>query len=243
MYLIAGSEFSFILFLIKKTILNISQMKRLLTVALLIAAISSCKKNTNSVTPNTSYSPVTVGSTWTYLRNSSDGKFNDSVYIFTATSGDTTIGNKVYNVFNNSTGGNIYYAITDSGYYRTGSLLSGLGIPQLASFQELYLVNKPTTASTWSTSLQITLLNNPLTITINYSIPSIGDTLTVLGNLYNNVIHVQLNSDQILEKTPVSGDFYYAQGIGLISFNVTAIDPNTLNPITTTFNLKSSSIK
>jgi len=247
LYLIAGSEFSFILFLIKKTILNISQMKRLLTVALLIAAISSCKKNTNSVTPNTSFCPVTVGSTWTYLMSSSDGKFNDSVFTFTATDSTKIIGNKTYNIFNSSVG-DVYYSITDSGFYRTGSLLSTLlGLPQLATFEELYLKpNAVADSTTWGSNFVITYAGSPIPVTITYTIPSIGKTMTVLGKTYTNVVDVHLSSSASyngLQITPATGDFYYAQGVGLISVDATVFNSATLSNVTTTFNLKSSSIK
>ena len=225
-------------------------MKKLLAIVLLAASISGCKKSSNNtVVPNTSLCPVTAGSTWTYVRNSSDGKVVDSVYTFTATDSTTTMYNKNFNVFNSSVGGDVYYAITDSGYYRTGSLLAGLGIPELDTLDELYLKNNPTTDSTWSTNISITNQGALYKVTLAYTIPSITDTLTVLGKLYSNLIDVHLALT-----TPVSyggvtvpvqlggGDFYYGKGIGLVSFNLTISIPGETT-VTNTFNLKSYSIK
>ena len=225
-------------------------MKKLLAIVLLAATISSCKKNTdNTVIPNTSLCPVTAGSSWNYVRNSSDSAYRDSIYTFKATDSTKTINNKTYNVFNSSAGSDVYYAITDSGFYRSGSLLAGLGIPELESFEELYLKKNPTKDSAWSTTLPITYLGSPYTVKLTYAIPSITDTLTVLGKNYSNLIHVNVVfSTSVTFGTytiPVSlgtGDFYYGKGIGLVSFVVT-LSPPSGTAVTNTFNLKSYTVK
>lgn len=208
---------------------------------------SSSSSYSNEAFVNTYFSPTTTGSTWTYLMTSSDGKFNDSAFTFTATDSTTIIDNKTYNIFNSSVG-DVYYAITDSGFYRTGSLLSTLlGLPQLATFEELYLKpNAVADSTTWGSNFVITYAGSPIPVTITYTIPSAGKSLTVLGKTYTNVVDVHLSSSASylgLPITPATGDFYYAQGVGLISVNATVFNSATLSNVTTTFNLKSSSIK
>ncbi len=225
-------------------------MKKLLAIVLLAATISSCKKNSDkTMIPNTSLCPVTAGSSWTYVRNSSDSVYHNSIYTFTATDSTKTINNKTYNVFNSSAGGDVYYANTDSGFYRSGSLLAGLGIPELASFEELYLKKNPAKDSTWTTMLPITYQGAPYNVKLAYTIPSITDTLTLLGKSYSNLIHVNVAfSTSVTFGTytiPVSlgaGDFYYEKGIGLVRFVVT-LSPPSGTSVTNTFNLQSYAVK
>jgi len=221
------------------------KMKKLLMVALFIGAICSCKKSSNSGSSNQNYCPTSAGSTWTYFRSSSDSVYKDSVYTFTATDSTKIIDNKTFTVFNSSTDSDVYYAVTDTDYFRTGSLLSGFGIPSLATFDELFLPINPTTASTWSTTLPITYNGTNYTATLNYTIPSVSDTLTVLNKFYSNLVDVHLAISTVISGFSVplgGGDFYYGKGIGLVSFNVTTTIP-TQSTITTTFNLQSYSIK
>ncbi len=221
-------------------------MKRLLTVIALIATMSSCKKSSNTTLLNTSFSPVTVGSTWTYLRNSSDSAFKDSVYKFTATDSTIAVGDTIYSVVNTSAGGDIYYAAIDTGYFRRGSLLSSLGIPELSTFSEYYLPKILIKNATWSNHLIITYQGIKLPVTLAYTLQGAADGLSVLGNNFSNVAHVSATFTTIIYGTPIqlgTGDFYYAEGIGLISFNLTTIDPITHVTATTTFKLKSYTIK
>jgi hypothetical protein len=128
-------------------------------------------------------------------------------------------------------------------------LLGGLGIPELESFEELYLKKNPTIDSAWTTTLPITYLGSPYTVKLAYTIPSIADTLTLLGKSYSNLIHVNVVfSTSVTFGTytiPVSlgtGDFYYGKGIGLVSFVVTLAPPSG-TAVTNTFNLQSYSVK
>ena len=221
-------------------------MKRLLTVIVLFTAISSCKKSSDTqLLLNISYSPVTLGSTWTYLRSSSDSAYKDSVYKFTATDSTVSFGDTVYTVVNSSGGGDIYYASKDTGYFRKGSLLSSLGIPEISTFSEFYLPKTLVKNATWSNHLTITYHGTILPVTMAYTLQGTADVLSVLGNSYSNVAHVSAAFTTIFG-IPIqlgTGDFYYAKGIGLISFNLTTIDPVTRVTSTTTFKLKSSTIK
>ena len=225
-------------------------MKRLLTVIVLLATITSCKKSSDTtvIVPNTSYSPVNVGSTWTYLRNSSDSAYKDSIYKFTATDSTVSFGDTVYTVVNTSAGGNVYYAVKDTGYFRKGSLLSSLGIPEISTFSEFYLPKNLVKNTSWTNRLTVNYQSTLLPITMVYTLKGTADNFTVLGNAYSKVAHVSAiftTSMYGFSLSLGSGDFYYAQGIGLISFNLSTSDPTqpTKPAVTTTFNLKSYIIK
>ena len=227
-------------------------MKKLLTVALLIATISSCKKSTNSTTtPITSYCPTTTGSTWTYIMNSTDGKFNDSVFTFTATDSTTTIDNKQFTIFNSSSGGDLYYANTDTGFYRIGgSLLAGLGIPALTTFDELYFKGVAASDTSWTNSLTFpyNTAYGTLSITANlkYSLTATDTTATILSNTFNDivVIHLSISSNlPVYGLTSLGwGDFYYSKSAGMVSFIINKTVPGQPT-VTTTLYLKSYSIK
>jgi hypothetical protein len=225
-------------------------MKRLLTVIVLFATITSCKKSSDTTVkvPNTSYSPLNVGSTWTYLRNSSDSAYKDSVYKFTATDSTVSFGDTVYTVVNSTAGGNIYYAVKDTGYFRKGSLLSSLGLEELSSFAEFYLPKNLVKNQTWTNKLSVNYQGTQLPVTIAYTLKATADDFTVLGNKFTKVAHVGAvftTSMYGFSLSLGSGNFYYAQGIGLISFNLSTTDPTqpTKPAVTNTFNLKSYSIK
>ena len=223
-------------------------MKKILTVIVLFVTFSSCKKSseTTLIVPNTSYSPVNVGSTWVYVRNSSDSVYKDSIYKFTATDSTVAFGDTVYAVVNSSAGGDIYYAAIDTGYFRRGSLLSSLGIPELSTYSEFYLPKKLIKNATWANHITVKYLGNTIPVTIAYTLSGTADALSVLGNSFSNVAHVSANFSGSYSGYNISlgsGDFYYAQGIGLIRFNLTTVDFTTGKSTTNTFNLKSYTIK
>ncbi len=223
-------------------------MKKLLTVIVLFATITSCKKSSDTTVkvPNTSYSPVSVGSTWTYLRNSSDSVYKDSVYKFTVTDSTVSYGDTVYTVVNSTAGGDVYYAVKDTGYFRKGSLLSSLGLEELSSYAEFYLPKKLVKNITWSNHIDVKYLGNTIPVTIAYTLSGTADALTILGNHFSNVAHVSASFSGTYLGYKIAlgtGDFYYAQGIGLISFNLATIDFMTGTSSTNTFNLKSYTIK
>src|SRR4028118_1305 len=95
---------------------------------------TQCKKDDNPLIPGTSanYSPLTVGSNWTY--NSTEGNSDTSSFTLTVTDKDTGINGKTYKVLSSSDGSaNKYLARIDSNYYRFSSF-AGIG-----SIEELYL--------------------------------------------------------------------------------------------------------
>ena len=202
----------------------------------------------NEAIVSNSYSPITVGSTWTYLRNSSDSAYKDSAYKFTATDSTLSIGDTTYSIINSSAGGDIYYGTKDTGYFRRGSLLSSLGIDELSTFSEFYLPRKFVKNASWTNRLTVNYQSTLLPITMVYTLKDTASVCVVLGKTYINVAHVSAIFTTTLYGFNLSlgsGDFYYAQGIGLISFNLSTSDPTqpTKAPVTTSFNLKSYIIK
>lgn len=222
-------------------------MKKLLTFIVLIVAASSCNKSgLDTQILNTSYSPVTVGSVWTYLRNSSDSAFIDSTYKFTATDSTLSLGDTLYTVVNSSAGGDVYYAAKDTGYFRRGSLLASLGIPELSTYSEFYLPKILIKNETWSNRITISYQGYIIPVTMTYTLVGTTDVLSVLGKSYSNVAHVSASFLGTIPggSLPIgSGDFYYAEGIGLISFSLTTIDFIQNITTTNTFKLKSYKIK
>ena len=228
-------------------------MKSILIAVLCIIVSASCKKTTSSNSTATSYCPTTAGSYWTYLRTASDTTYQDTTMTLTATNKDTVMNGVTYAVFNNSVGGPMYYGSSDKAYYRGGSLLAAFGLSELASFHEMYMTKNPTIDTAWSTTLTVVLPLFPAPIdtqkiTLRYSIAATDISYTVLGNTYTKVSHVKLTSDPItISGTTIppaaTGDYYYAEGVGLISFYLKSVSPVTYRNVTTNFLLKSYSVK
>jgi hypothetical protein len=231
-------------------------MKRVLMVVMVIAALSSCKKSDNPGTPAVAgYSPVTNGTTWTYLRNSSDSVYKDSVYTFTMTDSTKVISGRTYHAAHSSAGSDVYYCIKDSGYFRTGSLLAGLGIPELATFEELYFKGTGTGDSAWIDTLPFTVVQGgfPLSLkaALNYTLTGVGLTKTVTTDApstltFNDVASVHLDISTYIPGSGTaplgSANFYYSKAVGLVCFNVTTTIPGSAT-VNSTFNIKSYTIK
>src|SRR5215210_9271027 len=80
-----------------------------------------CKKDdAPPTTSNGNYSPLTVGSNWTY--NFREGSSSPNTFTLTVTDKDTVVNQKTYKVLSSSDGsGNNYLAKIDSNYYRFAS--------------------------------------------------------------------------------------------------------------------------
>jgi hypothetical protein len=174
-------------------------------------SVSSCKnKNVTEPTPP-NFNPTTANSTWTY-RNESNG-----TNTVTATNRDTTINSKSYRVYTNSAGGFQYMARQGNNYYRFGNIpaINAIGV------EELYLKDNENVEGTWSDVKQVLApgIPTPLNATLGYKIKSKGGTRTVNNKVFNNVTYVRLDISvaQLGFNVPIGGgDFYYADGIGLI---------------------------
>ncbi len=82
---------------------------------------TQCKKEDSPPSNTTAnYSPLTVGSNWTY--NYTEGTSSPETFMLTVTDKDTVINSKTYKVLSSSdNSGNNYLAKIDSNYYRYAS--------------------------------------------------------------------------------------------------------------------------
>lgn len=180
---------------------------------------TQCQKNVDSATspavPN--YSPLTVGSSWTYRyieANAAPGTFK-----ITVTNRDTIANGKTYKVLANSDGSTNYLAKNNNDYYRFASFPS-IGIN---NFEELYLKDNKAINDTWSGTATFIFSGQNITANLNYVLKGKGESRTVNGKVFNNVMHVRL--DIALFGSGIGGgDFYYQDGVGLIE-NIIAVTP------------------
>jgi hypothetical protein len=178
--------------------------------------LTSCSKNSDSPEPN--YSPTTAGSSWTYTTGS-------NLFTITATNRDTVAGGKTYRILANNNGPNNYVAKDSGDYYRYGAI-AAIGANGI---EELYLKDNLDVNGTWSSSQAVNVPGYPpLTAKLTYTIKAKGTTRVVSGKTYNNVIQVRLDIS-ILSVSLGGGDFYYADGIGLIENNVAIAVPGQPN--------------
>jgi hypothetical protein len=178
--------------------------------------LTGCKKDGKPSTDVSDYSPLTVGSNWTYI--STEGTSDTSQFTLTVTDKDTGINGKTYKVLSSSNGSeNNYLAKIDSNYYRYAS------ISDTGRFEELYLKDKRPVNSGWANAASLTIPGSPtpLTADLTYLIKEKGMSLHANGKTFNNVIHVAVQiSVPALTPTFGQGDFYYAKGIGLIQCSI-----------------------
>ena len=179
---------------------------------------TQCKKDDIPLIPGTSanYSPLTVGSNWTY--NSTEGDFDTSSFTLTVTDKDTGINNKTYKVLSSSDGlENNYLAKIDSNYYRYSSF------PGIGSIEELYLKDNRPSNSTWTNTASFTIPETPvpvpLTADLTSTVKEKDITHVVSGKTYNDVIHINVTIS-VSSLNFGQGDFYYAKDIGLIESSI-----------------------
>jgi hypothetical protein len=177
---------------------------------------------------------MTAGSTWTYENNPG------APYTLTATNRDTVAAGKTYRVLSSSSGGNTYRGKSGNDYYRFGAF-SAVG---LSGVEELYLKDNQPVNTTWSTSQNITVPNIPfpLTAVLAYTIKSKGETRTVSGKTYSNVVYVRLDISIGGIGSIGGGDFYYAEGVGLVESKIIITAPGQ-QPVNQTQVLTSYTIK
>lgn len=203
----------------------------------LVFLFTQCSKDNTTSAPaaTANYSPLTVGSNWTY--NFVDGS-SSGTQILTVTDKDTSINGKSYKVLSNSdSSGNNYLAKIDSNYYRFASF-AGIG-----SIEELYLKDNRGVGSTWTNTVPFTLPGSPVSLTANltYTIAEAGTTRTVNGKDYKDVIHVNVVVN-VLSVNFGGGDFYYANNVGLIESSI-KLTPSTQTTYTSSQQLVSYEIK
>jgi hypothetical protein len=156
--------------------------------------------NTESnVTDSTSYQPLSTGSTWHYT-----GFADYTVSIV----GDTTFNGHAWKIINNT-------GTTGRGYVRKSGTtyidFSPTGQP--VSGEVIGLNETPGSSWTWD------ITANGLATHYVFTNAKQGLTHIVLGKTYKNVIDVHLDYTSTFNGMVVqtnSGEYYYAQGIGLI---------------------------
>ena len=185
--------------------------KLLLVVSLLTAtALASCSNSSSPSSPDTTptqtnntqtadtYFPLTEGSTWTYV-----GIKN---YTQTA-SGDSTIGGKSWKKITNTAGG-IAYARW------VGNKLMGINIAPIVATDEICGLDI-TLGAQWTFDINASGATNHYIFVDSLQ----GQSVTVLGKTYSNVIVLHL-SDYVNYAgnnfLATEGLYYYAKGIGLV---------------------------
>lgn len=175
---------------------------------LLIMAGCGKDNSTPGGTASVNFSPLTANSTWTYLNTPG------SSFTLTATNRDTVANGKTYRVLSNSTGGNNYLGKSGSNYYRFGTIAQ----LNISAAEELYLKDDQPVNATWLATQSFTVpgIPLPLTANLNYSIKEKGISRTVASKAFSNVSHVRLDISITGLGSIGGGDFYYAEGVGLI---------------------------
>jgi hypothetical protein len=208
--------------------------KLVLVAACSMFIFSNCKKSEDNSKPGVeNYDPITAGSTWTYL-NTPGGSMT-----LTATTKDTVALTRTYKVFNNPGGPNNYRTKVGGDYYRFG-MFSDI-VP--GGIEENYLKDGKAVNDTWTTTQNITAPPPFGTVpaTLTYTVKEKGISRTVSGKAYNNVVHIRVDIAALTFGLG-GGDFWYANGIGLIEASI-AVNPPGQAGITQTQVLTSYNIK
>jgi hypothetical protein len=202
-------------------------MRSIALAIICICILTACKKKTESVTED--YSPLTVGSNWTYLINGVTNKL-------TVTNKDTVAAGRTYKVLSNNNGANQYQAKNGNEYYRL-AILQGI-LPN--GFDELYLKSDQNVGGSWQLNVPIVISGIPVNVTSKYNVTEKGISKTVQGKTYTDVIHIRQDFISSFGNSG-GGDNYYAKGIGLISSTLNISIPGQSN--STTVELVSYEIK
>lgn len=204
----------------KKNSMKTSFLSFCIIAASLLLFVKCKKDDATPATATANYSPLTVGSNWTY--NYTENSTTD-VYKLTATGQDTLVNGRNYKVLTSTDGTNRYLSKIDSNYYRFASFGA------IGSFEELYLKDNRDVNSTWTNSVSINYSGASLPANLTYTVKEKGITHTVNGTVYKDVIHVRLDIEVALPIVGNSniggGDFYYAKDVGLIENSISLSIP------------------
>ncbi|MDB5249988.1 MAG: hypothetical protein JWQ40_4382 [Segetibacter sp.] len=187
--------------------------------ALTTFVFTQCKKDDAGPAP-VNFSPLTTSSSWTYKYT--EGSRAATTFRLTALNKDTIVASgKTYKVLTSSDGGpNNYLGKDGSNYYRFASFPS-LGIN---NFEELYLKDNESVNGKWTGEANINYMGAALKANLVYTIKGKGESRTVLGKAYNNVVYVRLDI-ALFGSNAGGGDFYYAEGIGMIENTILVTPP------------------
>jgi hypothetical protein len=195
------------------------QMKTFIRSAIMVASttllFAQCKKDEDTAPAAKSFTPLTAGTNWTYQYT--EGATTLQTFKLTVTSKDTVANGRTYKVLTTSNGGaNNYLAQSNSEYYRLTS------IPQvgLMNVEELYLKDNENVNGTWTKNVNATVSGTNITAAFLYTIKGKGESRPVGSQTYQNVTHVHLDISAPFVGNVGSGDFYYAEGIGMVESNI-----------------------
>lgn len=182
-------------------------MRQIIFLVFIALCLGACKKskiksvNTNNTADSLSYQPFVPDSKWTYeftLMNVSKSNY-DVVRL----NYDSTINGHVYNVFNDGKQGLQFYRQDGKKYYSV--------LTTAANLTEVnHLDASKNVGESWSS------VNGSDTYT--YTMAEKFTTYVVDGFTFNNVLKVsmQRTDGNDNNKVTMSGDTFYAQGVGMI---------------------------
>lgn len=199
--------------------------KGFLAVACLSWILFSCSKDKsiekNNAGNNTGYQPVTAGSTWYYKDNTdSSGNFK-----LVATGKDTIVNGMTFNVFEDKpdSTSTIYTTL----FAQNHNLYYTLGFITTFGDNALLYMEDTTVNTTWKQNVPMNVqqLGGQVTAELDFTLAQTGISYTVNGKTYSNVAHVTLDVKvQVpglgVSPAGVTGDIYFARGIGIISLVV-----------------------
>jgi hypothetical protein len=200
-------------------------MKYLLLTSIILASFSSCKKNkieniyTNNSKDSLTYQPKVPGSKWTYVRTALG---QNVTYNFTRLTYDSTAYGNAFPVFSSTIDANQYIRQDVNKYYTilTGSTLK----PELLVLDVSKNVNESWVGGTNG--------NDTYTYTIKDKIPS----YVLDGYTFRNVIKVyseRTTTSGGISTITLSGNVYYAQGIGQILLDGYVVVAGNQVPVST----------
>lgn len=206
--------------------------------------ISSCQKDDLTETTPTptilDYSHLTTGSNWTYKYT--EGSAAPDTFKLTVLAKDTVANGRTYKVLSSSDGAkNNYMAKTGNNYYRFASF-PAFG---LVDVEELYLKDNEAVNATWNKAVSFIYLGNPYNANLVYVVKGKDQSRTVNGKPFSRVIHVKLDISVSLNGLSLplgGGDFYYAEGIGMIESQI-AVKPPVGDPYNSSQILIASEMK
>ncbi len=204
----------------------------LITVVLLF--FISCKKN--PLQSSDSYLTTTSGSTWRYqLDDTTNGVGGDTLLTVTASSEDTIINGKIYNIYNHSLSSTKEYDRRDGNNYYTLQGYASLPVPGIIGKQGteevLYLKTDLPVGGSYILYDTVYMQNDlnagekfPIPIETTYTIIEKGISKTINNINYADVIHIFSSSSSVFfapGEFVNTSDCYYAKDVGLIeSYNI-----------------------
>jgi hypothetical protein len=188
--------------------------------AFLLLTISCSKKSGDmQVAIVSSYSNISVGSSWNYHQiDSAKSTPVNSDYTITSSAKDTSINTRTYHVYSNSAGSNQYLNLSGNNYYQFDSLPAGLG---KGVFEELYLKDNAAIGTTWAQTQTVMVTGSPVPVPVllSFTIAEKNISRTVNTANYTNVIHVSATiSSSLIPAASLTSNInsYYAPNYGLI---------------------------